>query len=92
MMAEAGPPRKTGNFKEFSGMNSQDGRYGVEDNEFFYLENIMRVADGKLRSVPGPSVPQGTFPPGDETIYVLGDHFGDILSGPGPDFPWMRKP
>lgn len=78
-MAEAGPPRKTTPYKDFSGMNSQDGRYGVENNELFFLENIMRVADGKLRSVPGPTTPQGIFPPGDETIIVLGDSFGDIL-------------
>ena len=80
MAQPEGPPRKTDTYKSFSGMNSQDGRYGVEKDEFFFLENIMRVSDSKLRSVPGPTtVPQAVFPPGDETVYVLGDSFGDIL-------------
>lgn len=48
-------PRKTTTYKEFEGMNSQDERYGCEKTEFFWLENIMRVGDGKLVSVPGPS-------------------------------------
>jgi hypothetical protein len=92
-MAEAeGPPRKTSTYKDFSGMNSQDGRYGVEPNEFFFLENIMRVADSKLRSVPGPVlIPNGVFPPGDETIFVLGDSGGDFL-GSVPDLDLLRQP
>ena len=54
-MAEAREaPRKTTTYKQFDGMNSQDERFGCEDNEFFWLENIMRVGDGKLKSVPGP--------------------------------------
>lgn len=62
-MAEfEGPPRKTTTYKQFSGMNSQDQRYGVELDEFFLLENIMRVADGKLHSVFGPSAIKATFP------------------------------
>lgn len=55
-------PRKTKTYKSFSGMNSQDGRYGCEDDDFFFLENIMRVADGKLHSVPGPTAALVTFP------------------------------
>lgn len=55
-------PRKTKTYKSFSGMNSQDGRYGCEDDDFFFLENIMRVADGKLHSVAGPSAAVATFP------------------------------
>lgn len=55
-------PRKTTTYKQFEGMNSQDERYGCEHTEFFFLENIMRVGDGKLRSVPGPSAIRATFP------------------------------
>jgi hypothetical protein len=43
-------------------MNTQDLRFGVEDNEFAWLENIMRVGDGKLKSVPGPTSPVAQFP------------------------------
>ena len=79
-MAEAqGPPRKTTTYNEFDGMNSQDGRYGVEKNEFFYLENIMRIADGKLRSVPGPTAIVASFPTGE------GDD-GLLLETGLPDF------
>ena len=59
---KSGAPRKTTTYKKFDGMDSQDGRYGVEENEFFFLENIMRVADGKLHSVPGPTAAVATFP------------------------------
>lgn len=37
----------------FSGMNQQDARYAIADQEFFWLENIMREGAGTLRSVPG---------------------------------------
>jgi hypothetical protein len=58
-----GATRKSTTYKEFNGMNSQDARYGVGNDEFFYLENIMRVADGRLHSVPGPNtVATFTFP------------------------------
>lgn len=91
-MAEAekpsGPPRKTNTLKEFSGMNSQDGRYGVEPEEFFFLENIMRVSDGKLHSVSGPTS-KGVFPPAD--ILVLGTPFGDYIVT-NPDLDYMRNP
>lgn len=71
-MAEfEGPPRKTTTYKQFSGMNSQDQRYGVELDEFFLLENIMRVADGKLHSVFGPSAIKATFPTGEGADALL---------------------
>lgn|SRR5262245_62138877 len=54
MAEETGPPRKTKTYRRFEGMNSQRERYGVSDDEMFYLENIMRVAPKKLHSVPGP--------------------------------------
>lgn len=74
-----GPERKTSTFKQWSGMNSQDERYGVEKDEFFYLENIMRVADGRLHSVSGPTDVLATFPTGE------GD--GALLLEPGlPSF------
>ena len=62
MAESAGAPRKTKTYKCFSGMNAQDGRYGCEDVVFCFLENIMRVADGKLHSVPGPTAALVTFP------------------------------
>ncbi len=62
MMAEAEQsPKKTTTYREFGGMNTQDSRYGVEPNELAYLENIMSIAEGKLHSVPGPSVVLATF-------------------------------
>ena len=68
-MAEPSAPKKTTTYKEFDGMNSQDARYGVEPNEFFYLENIMRISEGKLHSVPGPSAVLASF--GDTDFLLL---------------------
>ncbi len=66
MMAEGGEdeqsPKKTTTYNRFEGMNSQKSRYGVPDNEMFWLENIMRVAPKKLHSVPGPTGNLATFP------------------------------
>jgi hypothetical protein len=65
-MAEGGEdeqsPKKTTTYQRFEGMNSQKSRYGVPDNEMFWLENIMRVAPKKLHSVPGPTAKLATYP------------------------------
>jgi hypothetical protein len=62
-MAEPqGPPRKTNTYNSFSTMASNNQREGVKPDEFFWLENIMRVAPHKLHSVPGPSSPVGFYP------------------------------
>ena len=53
-MAEATPPRKTTTYNRFSTMASQNERYNTKEDEFFWLENIMRTAPHKLHSVPGP--------------------------------------
>jgi hypothetical protein len=65
-------PRKTTTLKEFSGMNTQDLRFGVEDNEFAWLENIMRVGDGKLHSVPGPTAELARYPITTPMVTALG--------------------
>ena len=54
-MAEAPQaPRKTTTYNRFSTMASQNERYNTKEDEFFWLENIMRTAPHKLHSVPGP--------------------------------------
>lgn len=72
-------PRKTSTYKEFTGMNSQDGRYGVDDNEFFFMENIMRIADGRLKSVPGPSATRKEFPNEEGEAFLLLEDGGFVL-------------
>lgn len=57
----AGPPRKTTTYNRFSTMASENERYNTKQDEFFWLENIMRVAPHKLHSVPGPG-PATRFP------------------------------
>lgn len=39
----------------FAGMNQQDSKYAIKDQEFVWLENIMKDGEGLLRSVPGQS-------------------------------------
>lgn len=87
-MAEPeGPPRTSKNVNDFVGMNSQDGRWGNEDAEFFWLENVMRVGPGKLKSVPGPSGIVASYPQdiGDgfllleDLAFILLEHGGKIV-------------
>lgn len=61
-MADQQAPRKTRTLNRFSGMNTQDERYGCNDDEFFWMENLMRIGDGKLHTVPGPTDILVTFP------------------------------
>lgn len=51
---EGAAPRKTTTYNKFEGMESQNERYNVKQNEMFWIENIMRTGPRKLSSVPGP--------------------------------------
>ena len=94
-MAQAppsGPPRKTTTLKQFSTMASQNERFNTKPDEFFWLENIMRVAPHKLHSVPGPRsittypIPVVSCPdaePGPQSLptvccYDVSSGFGDV--------------
>ena len=39
-------------FSEFGGVNTQADRKSIQDNEFSWLENVMPIGNGNLRSVP----------------------------------------
>lgn len=80
MMADQGPPRKTTTYKQFDGMNSQDERYGAEKNELFWMENMMRVGDGKIRSIPGPSAAALQIFPVEDLLHFL---LLEDATGPG---------
>ena len=67
---DASAPRKTSTYKQFTALNTQDERFGNEDTELFWLENLMIVGDGKLRSIAGPS---STVIPISETGFLLLD-------------------
>ena len=78
---DEGAPRKSKTYRDFSGMNSQNERYKIGDDEFFWMENIMRVGPRKLHSVPGPTPPLSFFPvelgcppdtfPGSQTLTLV---------------------
>lgn len=53
-MPDEQAPRKTTTYNKFEGMESQNERYNVKQNEMFWIENIMRTGPRKLSSVPGP--------------------------------------
>lgn len=42
----------------FAGMNTQASRLAIQDNEFFWQENYLKIGDGNLRTVPdlGPAL------------------------------------
>ena len=48
--------------REFSGINTQNSRPNIGDDEFAWIENVMPVAHGHMKVVPGPSVALVTVP------------------------------
>ncbi len=55
-------------FKEFGGVNTQAARQVIEDIEFAWLENVMPIGNGNLKSVPAPSTSLQTVP---STCYYM---------------------
>jgi hypothetical protein len=47
--------RQSRTLRKFGGMNAENVRYGVGDDEMFWLENVMPTAEGRLRTLGGPS-------------------------------------
>lgn len=63
-------------YKAFSpyplgGMNQQSSRVAIPDNEFFFLENYIRIGDGNLRALYDRGTPIYTAPAGRTII----EHF-----------------
>jgi hypothetical protein len=85
--------RKTENYRHFDGMVSQNERYGCERDQIFWLENIMRIGNGDLHSVPGPALvatlpipttgcPEDTLPGVQEPLVQV--HFWSFNTGIPP--------
>lgn len=55
-------------FRDFGGINTQPARQAVGNNEFAWLENIMPIGHGNLRTVQQISAVVATIP-GSRTIY-----------------------
>jgi hypothetical protein len=56
--------RFTGPFP-FKGMNQQASRLTIDDAQAFWLENLIKIGDGNMRSVPDVGAPLLTVPAGD---------------------------
>jgi len=53
----------------FQGMNQQDSRSGMEDQEFYWRENFIRIGRGKLRTVWDRGAAIYTAPTGKTIVY-----------------------
>lgn len=48
-------------FRDFGGVNTQAHRTAIRDNQFSWLENVMPVGPGNLRSIPAQSATLATL-------------------------------
>lgn len=62
----------------FGGMNQQDSRIAIEDNEFFYKENFLGIGKGNLRAVPDEGPALYTAPTGKTIVYLFFYNIGSI--------------
>src|SRR5258706_16282937 len=51
-------------FREFMGMNVQSPRQSINDNQFFWLENVQPIGHGNLPTVPAQSAVLSTLTAG----------------------------
>jgi len=49
--------------KDFVGVNTKANRTAIKEEEFSWLENVMPIGHGNLRSVPAPSIVSGAGGP-----------------------------
>lgn len=61
----------------FGGMNQQASRQGMEENEFFLLENFIKIGDGKLRTVWDKGTEVYTVPFGKTIVYFYFFNIGE---------------
>ena len=62
----------------FGGMDQQASRVAIKENEFYYLENYIRIGDGKLRTVWGPGAALYTAPNGTTIVYFFWYNIGAV--------------
>jgi hypothetical protein len=55
----------------FSGMNQEASRIGIEDAEFFYRENFIKIGPGRLRTIWDVGVPIYTAPSGKTIVWFI---------------------
>lgn len=60
----------------FAGMNQQDSRIAIDDPEFFYRENFIRIGKGNLRAVPDEGPTLYTVPTGKTIVYFFPFNIG----------------
>lgn len=55
----------------FGGMNQQSSRVALDDKEFFFRENFIRIGDGNLRTLWDKGAPLYTAPTGKTIVYFF---------------------
>src|ERR1700677_3933900 len=60
----------------FSGINQQSSRQGIDDTEFFWLENYINIGKTNLRTLWDKGTPIYTAPAGKTIIYFFSFNIG----------------
>lgn len=64
-----GDEPETHEFREFKGMNFTDQRTGIDDTEFYWLENGIPIGKGVVKILPAPGVSIATVTAGISSIW-----------------------
>lgn len=77
-MAEKEATKKNLSFRDFKGVNTQPVRQMIDDNEFAWLENVMPIGYGNVRTVPAPSAALATLSAGKICYYMAAENIAAV--------------
>ena len=64
--------KKNHSLRNFKGLNTQANRRMIDNDEFSWLENVMPIGSGNMRTIPAQSAALATLP-GGETCYYMAE-------------------
>ncbi len=70
-VASQEPSHQTSQLRRFKAVNQTDSRQGIEDDEFFWLENAMTTGFGQVRITPAQSANIGSYAGGIFSVWGL---------------------
>ena len=77
MPTQSDNPPELMTLEEWKGLNQQSKQGGIDDQEEFWNENLLRMDTGALRACWGPSAPIYTAPAGTQILRIFFGFYGN---------------